>query len=83
MGGAQDGDGDEEEHVKNLKEMVMIIFNQIGGDGTRVGKRRWIKPRYEADKEIKKKHSKLNLLDIWAVLAKATSVNQRFVLISL
>ena len=37
MGGAQDGDGDEEEHVKKLKEMVMIIFNQIGGDGTRDG----------------------------------------------
>ena len=33
VGGAQDGDGDEEEHVKILKEMVMIIFNQIGEGG--------------------------------------------------
>ena len=47
------------------------------------GKRRWIKPRHEADKEIKKKQSKLNLLNIWAVLAKAMTVNQRVVLISL
>ena len=33
VGGAQDGDGDEEEHIKILKEMVMIIFNQIGEGG--------------------------------------------------